>query len=351
MPPGMWRASVIAAVGVGSLVVLGGAAVGAAALYEHSRSDQIADGVRIAGVPVGGMSADQARAVLSARLRARLERPIVVTAAGRRFVLHRDQVVRAPAVDGLVQRALAASQDGNFLSRAFRDVRGATLNERIPLRLTYSRPAVQRFASRVAHTVERSPVDATLRYMTTDLEPVPGQDGRALSRAILVRRVSAQLRAPHPRPIAAPVHAVKPKVTEASLRSIYPVVITVDRNAKQLHLWKNLQLAKTYTIAVGQIGLETPAGLYHIQDKQVDPSWHVPDSAWAGSLAGQVIPPGPEDPLKARWMGIFNGAGIHGTDELSSLGSAASHGCIRMAIPDVIDLYDQTPVGAPVYIQ
>ena len=82
----------------------------------------------------------------------------------------------------------------------------------------------------------------------------------------------------------------------------------------------------------------------------MDPSWHVPNSAWAGSLAGQVIPPGPADPLKARWIGIFDGAGIHGTDELSSLGSAASHGCVRMAIPDVIDLYDRVQVGDPIYI-
>jgi lipoprotein-anchoring transpeptidase ErfK/SrfK len=49
-------------------------------------------------------------------------------------------------------------------------------------------------------------------------------------------------------------------------------------------------------------------------------------------------------------MGIYNGAGIHGTDELSSLGSAASHGCIRMAIPDVIALYPQVSIGTPVYI-
>ena len=49
-------------------------------------------------------------------------------------------------------------------------------------------------------------------------------------------------------------------------------------------------------------------------------------------------------------MGIFDGAGIHGTDEPSSLGSAASHGCVRMAIPDVIELYDQVSVGTPVYI-
>ena len=82
----------------------------------------------------------------------------------------------------------------------------------------------------------------------------------------------------------------------------------------------------------------------------MDPVWNVPDSDWAGSLAGQSVPPGPDNPLKARWMGIYNGAGIHGTTDTASLGSAASHGCVRMAIPDVIDLYDRVDVGTPIYI-
>jgi lipoprotein-anchoring transpeptidase ErfK/SrfK len=83
----------------------------------------------------------------------------------------------------------------------------------------------------------------------------------------------------------------------------------------------------------------------------VNPAWNVPNSAWAGSLAGTTVPGGaPDNPLKARWMGIFDGAGIHGTDAIGSIGTAASHGCIRMRIPDVIDLYDQVPVGAPVFI-
>jgi len=50
-------------------------------------------------------------------------------------------------------------------------------------------------------------------------------------------------------------------------------------------------------------------------------------------------------------MGFNGGAGIHGTAEVGSLGSAASHGCVRMAIPDVIDLYDRVQVGDPIYIQ
>ncbi len=100
------------------------------------------------------------------------------------------------------------------------------------------------------------------------------------------------------------------------------------------------------------MGLDTPAGLYNIQNKGENVPWNVPNSAWAGDLAGTTIPGGvPENPLKARWLGIYNGAGIHGTDQTASLGTAASHGCVRMAIPDVIELYPQVPVGAPIYIQ
>jgi lipoprotein-anchoring transpeptidase ErfK/SrfK len=155
----------------------------------------------------------------------------------------------------------------------------------------------------------------------------------------------------HARTVRIDVRVTKPKVTTAELAKKYPVVITVDRPAFKLRLFKRLKLKKTYTIAVGQAGLETPAGLYHVQDKTVNPSWHVPDSAWAGDLAGRVIPPGPDNPIKARWMGIYNGAGIHGTTDVGSLGSAASHGCIRMAIPDVEALYPQVPLQAPVFIQ
>ena len=89
-----------------------------------------------------------------------------------------------------------------------------------------------------------------------------------------------------------------------------------------------------------------------MQNKAENPAWHVPNSDWAGDLAGKVIPGGRADnPLKARWLGIYNGAGIHGTDAIGSLGTAASHGCIRMAIPDVEELYDKVPVQTPVYIQ
>ncbi len=274
-----------------------------------------------------------------------------IRALGRRAQAVQVDATDPEAVAAAVDEAVRVSTQDNFLSRAARDVSGGTLHRRIPLDLGYSKAALTAFVSRVATAVDRPAQNAQLHFQTTSLDPEPGTPGRAVDQPALVRRLAHVLRAVHPKPVAVRVHAVEPTVSVAALAGEYPTVITVDRNTKTLRLFQDLKPVRSYTIAVGQAGLETPAGLYHVQDKQVNPSWHVPNSAWAGSLAGQVIPPGPSDPIKARWMGIFNGAGIHGTDELSSLGTAASHGCIRMAIPDVISLYDVTPLHAPVYIQ
>ena len=121
---------------------------------------------------------------------------------------------------------------------------------------------------------------------------------------------------PTDRTVAAPVKRTKPKVTTAEVAKKYPTLLIVDRGGFRLKLYKDLKLKKTYTIAVGQVGLDTPAGLYNIQNKGENVPWNVPNSAWAGDLAGTTVPGGvPENPLKARWLGIFDGAGIHGTDE------------------------------------
>jgi lipoprotein-anchoring transpeptidase ErfK/SrfK len=219
--------------------------------------------------------------------------------------------------------------------------------------VTYSHKAVAHFVARVGRKLDRAPQNASVKFSGTTVGKVQGRVGREVDTQALEGAVERALANPQAkRHIRASVETVRPKITTRALAKRYPVVLTIDRATFRLRLWKNLKLHKTYEIAVGMAGLETPAGLYHIQNKAVNPAWHVPNSPWAGSLAGQVIPPGPADPIKARWLGIFDGAGIHGIDpsEYGSIGTAGSHGCVRMRIPDVIELYPQVPVGTPVYI-
>jgi len=194
-------------------------------------------------------------------------------------------------------------------------------------------------------------VNASVQPTAASLDPIPGQDGRRLKEEDLLRKLTTAVQSPGHRRVEAEVEVTKPDVTIDELAEQYPVYLTVDRSSFQLKLWEGLELTKTYTVAIGAVGFDTPAGEYAIQNKAVDPVWSVPDRQWAGDLAGTTVPGGVADnPLKARWLGIYDGAGIHGTDDTASLGTAASHGCVRMAVPDVIELYDQVPVGTPIYI-
>ena len=324
-------------------------AVGAYAL-DRANSDQIADGVRIGSVEVGGLTTDQARHRVSTHLADPLEKPVTVTFQDREFTLGPDQLELRADVNGMVDAALHASRSGAFPTRVWRYATGGSVDREIAPQITYSADALDEFVSGVARQIDQPAQDATVSPTPASLNTVPAENGRKTSTGALRSRVRSAIDRPRRRVVAAPVEQVKPEVTTDELASNYPVFLTIDRAGFQLRLWRDLELAKTYTIAVGQAGLETPAGQYSIDDKQVNPSWYVPDSAWAGDLAGQVIPPGPQDPLKARWMGFYAGSGIHGTDDLASLGTAASHGCIRMSIPDVIELYDQVPLGSPIYI-
>jgi len=330
------------------LVILLGGAVAVYA-YDSSRDDQIANGVTVAGVDVGGMTTDEARRVVERQVARPLERPIAVAYKGKRFNLSATDAKVEADVEGMVDAALDASRDGNVISRVARDLTGGEEDVAISASVSYSDQAVTELVARVRKALDREAQDATVNFPS--LTQVKEKPGRKTKAGVLVNRVEGALTSPSDRTVRAPVKVTQPKVTRAELADKYPVLLVAERGSFQLHLYKDLKLVKSYTIAVGAIGFDTPAGMYSIQNKAVDPAWSVPNSDWAGSLAGTVVPGGvPENPLKARWLGIYDGAGIHGTDQTYSLGTAASHGCIRMAIPDVIEVYDQVPVGAPIYI-
>jgi lipoprotein-anchoring transpeptidase ErfK/SrfK len=340
--------SFIAAVGVLALLLV---ASGAVYAYDSSRDDIIAKGVTIGGVDVGGMRAPAAREKLHAALLNPLARPVVARWKKHEYTLTPKSAKVGINLDRAVDDALHRSRDGGILSRTVRGLTGGKVKESLDVQITYDKDAVDRVVRRVRKAVDREPVDASVSFdggqiakkeSKTGLRVVAGRLQRDLERRLTSQTATREVT----------VHArrLQPKVSSDDLGKKYPAVIIVNRGAFSLHLYKDLRPEKDYRVAVGQAGLETPQGLYTIQDKQVNPYWHVPQSAWAGDLAGRVIPPGPSNPIKARWMGIYNGAGIHGTSDVGSLGSAASHGCIRMAIPDVEDLFDRVDVGTPVYI-
>jgi lipoprotein-anchoring transpeptidase ErfK/SrfK len=303
----------------------------------------IAAGVTVRGLDVSGRTVDDAAAYLNGYLTGFLSRDIVVDAGGQAFRL---KAAKAQLRFDWLRTAKRA-----FYAGARRPDQSVPVD--VAPAVTHSHRAVRGWAAFVESRSRKPARNAGVRITVRHIFRTHSRPGTTIDVKALATAIDAALddtRAA--RHLTPPAKPLAPKVTAKDVARVYGTVITVDRAHFTLRLFKHLKIAKRYGIAVGMAGLETPPGVYAIHDKQVNPAWHVPQAAWAGSLAGQTIPGGaPNNPLKARWLGIANGVGIHGTAEDWSIGSRASHGCIRMHVSDVIDLFRRVPVGAPVLIK
>ncbi len=107
--------------------------------------------------------------------------------------------------------------------------------------------------------------------------------------------------------------------------------LTIDQDSFTITLTRQGEVQNRYRCAVGKPATPTPAGDWYLIQKTLNPG----------------------GPFGPRWMRLsipFGGYGIHGTDNPSSIGTAASHGCIRMVNEQAIELYDIVPLGTQVKI-
>ncbi len=130
---------------------------------------------------------------------------------------------------------------------------------------------------------------------------------------------------------------------------VEPLHLELDLSSRRVTLLRKGQPFKSYPVAVGRSGWETPTGKFKVKTMYVDPKWVNP-------FTGEVVPGGASDnPLGRRWMGFWtNGkdwVGFHGTNSVSSIGTAASHGCVRMFEKDIEELYKLVAVGTPVTVK
>jgi lipoprotein-anchoring transpeptidase ErfK/SrfK len=321
------------------LVAALAASVPAAAPAAKQKADptNVPAGVTAGGVDLSGLTLADAQARLDATVGPKVNASLVLGASGKPWTL----------------KATQAKLSFDSLTTAKRAIRAKAPGD-VGLKLSHSKRAVKAWVAGVAAKVAKAPRDATVKITLTHIYRKRAAHGRALDQAAVAKAIDAALDdgVTAPRTLHAKLKKTSPAVNANDLVKKYNTVITVDRAHFKLRLFKNLKFKKAYGVAVGQPAYPTPTGLYAIQNKQVDPTWSVPNSPWAGELQGTTVEGGSAaNPLKSRWMGIVNGVGIHGTGEDYSIGSAASHGCIRMHVPDVKDLFSRTPVGTPVLIK
>lgn len=297
----------------------------------------VLEGVTAAGVDLSGLTLQQASDKLTRDLEPHVSRAILVRAAGRKAELK--QTDSKLALDAL--------------TTAKRAIRSKVVAD-VPVKLTYSEKAVRSWVDALAGKVDRSARDATLKITLKKVTTRRSIPGISVPRAKLVKQLGERLTTPGSSVfIQVKVKKIRANVNTDDLRLHNGgTVITIDKQHFKLRLFKHLKFATSYGVAIGQPAYPTPEGRFRIQDKQVNPVWSVPNSPWAGELGGTTVEGGSaSNPLKARWMGITDGVGIHGTGEPWSVGTAASHGCLRMRVPDVIKLYPRVPVGTPVLIR
>jgi lipoprotein-anchoring transpeptidase ErfK/SrfK len=301
---------------------------------------RIAAGVSAAGTDVSGLTLPEAASRLYEAHGFTVGKPLSTHVAGRKFAV-------SPADLGFVYDVNKTARRAYNAGRA-----PHTGPVDVALFTRYDAKKVRAYADKVASTIKRNPRDARVDIGLRRIGKVASRDGRTIDAKALAAAIGAALGDPKANRIQTPkLKVVRPKVTTAGLARAYGTIVTIDRGNFKLRLFKGLKLSKTYGIAVGMPAYPTPTGRYSIANKAVNPAWTAPNSPWAGAYANEVVPGGSaENPLKARWLGIVNGVGIHGTGAPGSIGSRASHGCIRMTVPDVIDLYPRVPVGTPVLI-
>jgi lipoprotein-anchoring transpeptidase ErfK/SrfK len=300
-------------------------AVGVTAPAASPPLPYIASGVRLAGIDVGGLTSEQARA----RVKQAFDRPVRFGFYDRRWQVSAIELGANPHLSSAIARALDARP-------------GA----RLKLEIAIERSHVRRYVARLQKRFSREPEDARLAGLQ-NLQPVitDARPGRKVDRKAMVTRIVHALRTGSRDTIALALRPIQPDVTAET----FGPVIVIRRGSNRLDVFDGSRPWKTFPVATGQAAYPTPLGQWSIVDMQRNPWWRPPPSDWAKDL--KPIPPGPGNPLGTRWMGLSAPAvGIHATPDASSIGYSASHGCIRMLIPDAEWLFEQVGIGTPVFV-
>jgi lipoprotein-anchoring transpeptidase ErfK/SrfK len=284
----------------------------------------IPTGVTIGGFQVGGLTPEAATAAVQQGFQTPLELQLGTT----RVLMTPDVVGAVPVIDKSIAQALAVPP-----------------NTAVPLEVTVDANLTTRFVAELARRFDRPAVDSTL--FLRQLRPWLSKEksGRKLDQRRAVRDITAALTAAAREPVQLNQKVLRPKITR---RNFGPVIV-IRRHSNRLVLYRGMRFQRLFGVATGQTQYPTPLGRFRIVVKWQNPWWYPPNSPWAQGQ--KPIPPGPNNPLGTRWMGLSApGVGIHGTPSDASIGYSVSHGCIRMHIPEAEWLFNHVEIGTTVFI-
>jgi lipoprotein-anchoring transpeptidase ErfK/SrfK len=323
-----------------------------AAANDYKSRGFVPNGVSVVGTDLGGMTESQAREAIEEAVAAPLLRPLSVAAADKTFVFDPKGIVSVD-VEGMLAEAYAPRRNATLVARARHDLAGLPLPAQIQAKYSVDQTAIATWLAGVQSQVDTKPVDAERQIKKYKLIVKPSKLGYktdvAGAQAEILRALSAEtaLSGPAGRTAAIPVASIKPKVVESSFKK----TLVVSLSQRKVRLYNGAKLEKTYSIAIGMPAYPTPTGDWKIINKRYMPTWTNPGSGWATTMPAYIAP-GYNNPLGTRALDLdASGIRFHGSSNDGSIGTAASHGCMRMHMSDVEALYPLVPVGTPVYIR
>lgn len=302
-------------------------------------------GTRVAGIDVSRKSQAWAQRQVEQQIATPLLEPLTTTYGTRKWTLNTPKMAHVD-VEGMLRDAYRAGWDLPLWQRLYKRWMKEPLGVEIPVRFTFEKDKISAFVRRLVNDINRRPVDARQYLKGRAIKISPSARGHSLDRKDAYRRVAAALPAGK-RQLNLKVAVLQPKVT----RKDFEHAIYINLSENRLYLYTYEKMTKSYRVATGSPGFRTPTGDWKIINKRYNPTWVNPREPWSMGMPDR-IGPGPGNPLGTRALDLNAPAiRIHGTYSSGSIGSYASHGCIRMYIWESEDLYDRVDVGTPVYIR
>ena len=341
------RGWAVAGISIGVVLLVSAGTAFAAYRYDASTSDRILPGVTIAGVDVGGMRRDEAVRTMREKAEETLYSDLVVRAAGESWSVTPASLGMTADVEGAVSQAFAVADEMSFTSRVYHRLRNQPVDVSVDLPFIEDRGGVKSFVQQAFDEVSVPAVDARFALVDGELVTSRSHTGQELAVHAATARILHAL-SDRTAEVSVPVRTLDPKVTTASLGPS----IVVDLSENELYVYDGLHVVKQYPVATAAPGYQTPVGNWEVVNKVENPTWYNPAMDTWGADLPPVIAPGPGNPLGTRAL-YLNAPGIriHGTYSSSSIGTYASHGCIRMLISDSEDLYPRIPMGTRVIIK
>ena len=327
------------------LILLAAAGVAYATYdFKSEYEGKLLPGAVVAGVDVGGMTKLEAIKAVKKSIAPKLKKEVTLSFGKKEWTVTPKELGARNNARGAVTAALAVSEEASFRDLAEMRFFDEKLDISEDVSIRQSKKGAEAFVAGLEKEVNTAPVDAAIDYSSGWVEIAEERVGHKLRVSKSAAGLMAALNDGDPS-AELEVREVKPAVTDDD----FDQVILVRQSDFRVYLYDDGKITHDWPIAIGTSEFPTPTGVYSVELKRYMPTWINPAPDGWGSDMPAMIPPGPDNPLGMRAINWTAPAiRFHGTSATSSIGTAASHGCVRMLNDDVIEMYDLVEEGSPI---